>query len=78
MKSERLKKLEIELQDLQQWLKLGLVPKKDLEKHIRDLEAEIAALSLRVYTLEDQAKNTNMPPNWYTPYKLYQPVWCRT
>ena len=48
---------------------------KDLEKHIRDLEAEIAALSLRVYTLEDQAKKTNTPPNWYIPY---QPVWCRT
>ncbi len=33
MKSERLKKLEVELQDLEQWLKLGLVPKKDIEKH---------------------------------------------
>lgn len=33
IKSERLKKLEAELQDLEQWLKLGLVPKKDLEKH---------------------------------------------
>jgi hypothetical protein len=33
IKSERLKKLELELQDLEQWLKLGLVPKKDLEKH---------------------------------------------
>ncbi len=33
IKSERLKKLEVELQDLEQWLKLGLVPKKDIEKH---------------------------------------------
>ncbi|MBX3720166.1 MAG: hypothetical protein KF898_11005 [Parachlamydiales bacterium] len=33
IKSERLKKLESELQDLEQWLRLGLVPKKDLEKH---------------------------------------------
>ncbi len=33
IKSERLKKLESEFQDLEQWLKLGLVPKKDLEKH---------------------------------------------
>jgi len=33
MKSERLKKLEVELQDLGQWLKLGLVPKKDIVKH---------------------------------------------
>ena len=39
MKSERLKKLESELQDLKQWLKLGLVPKKDIEKHKKEIEA---------------------------------------
>jgi hypothetical protein len=39
MKSERLKKLESELQDLEQWLKLGLVPKKDLEKHKEEMHA---------------------------------------
>jgi len=39
IKSERLKKLEAELQDLQQWLKLGLVPKKDLEKHREEIHA---------------------------------------
>lgn len=39
IKSERLKKLETELQDLQQWLKLGLVPKKDLEKHKEEIQA---------------------------------------
>jgi hypothetical protein len=33
MRSDRLKKLEAELQDLKQWLNLGLVPKKDIEKH---------------------------------------------
>ncbi len=33
MKSERLKKLETELDDLEQWMTLGLVPKKDVEKH---------------------------------------------
>ena len=33
LKSERLKKLETELEDLERWLELGLVPKKDLEKH---------------------------------------------
>lgn len=33
IKSERLRKLETELTDLEQWLKLGLVPKKDIEKH---------------------------------------------
>ena len=39
IKSERLKKLETELQDLEQWLKLGLVPKKDMEKHREEMRA---------------------------------------
>lgn len=39
IKSERLKKLEIELNDLEQWLKLGLVPKKDIEKHKEEIQA---------------------------------------
>lgn len=37
IKSERLKKLETELSDLEQWLKLGLVPKKDIEKHKEEI-----------------------------------------
>lgn len=44
MKSERLKKLETELDDLEQWMSLGLVPKKDMEKHreeIRSLKGKI-------------------------------------
>jgi len=44
MKSERLKKLEIELSDLEQWMKLGLVPKKELERH----KEEIASLKVRI------------------------------
>lgn len=39
IKSERLKKLESELNDLEQWLKLGLVPKKDVEKHKEEIQA---------------------------------------
>lgn len=39
IKSERLKKLETELNDLEQWLKLGLVPKKDVEKHKEEILA---------------------------------------
>jgi hypothetical protein len=39
VKSERLKKLESELNDLEQWLKLGLVPKKDIEKHKEEIRA---------------------------------------
>lgn len=44
IKSERLKKLETELEDLEQWMSLGLVPKKDVEKHreeIRSLNGKI-------------------------------------
>ncbi len=44
IKSERLKKLETELEDLEQWMNLGLVPKKDMEKHreeIRSLKGKI-------------------------------------
>lgn len=44
MKSERLKKLETELEDLEQWMNLGLVPKKDMEKHkeeIRGIRSKI-------------------------------------
>lgn len=37
VKSERLKKLESELMDLEQWLRLGLVPKKDVEKHKEEI-----------------------------------------
>ncbi len=39
IKSERLKKLEAELQDLERWLKLGLVPKKDVPKHQEEIES---------------------------------------
>ncbi len=39
LKSERLKKLENELADLEQWLKLGLVPKKDIVKHKEEIES---------------------------------------
>lgn len=44
IKSERLKKLETELEDLDRWMLLGLVPKKDMEKHkeeIRSLKVKI-------------------------------------
>lgn len=44
VKSERLKKLEVEINDLEQWLKLGLVPKKDIEKH----REEITAVKLKI------------------------------
>lgn len=44
VKSEKIKKYESELTDLEQWLKLGLVPKKDLKKH----KDEIDGLKLKI------------------------------
>lgn len=44
IKSERLKKLETELEDLEQWMNLGLVPKKDIDKH----KEEIRSLNTRI------------------------------
>jgi hypothetical protein len=38
LKSERLKKLEAELEDLEKWMSLGLVPKKDFEKHRDEMQ----------------------------------------
>lgn len=38
-RSDKLKKLEAELRDLEQWLKLGLVPKKDIAKHETEIES---------------------------------------
>lgn len=37
MKSDRLKKLESELSDLEKWMKLGLVPKKELLRHEQEI-----------------------------------------
>lgn len=56
-KSDRLKKLENEMRDLEEWLKLGLVPKKDVEKHkleIKDLNKKIDEEKRRL----QQAKET--------------------
>lgn len=50
IKSERLKKLETELNDLEQWLKLGLVPKKDIEKH----KEEIVAVQAKIEEEKDR------------------------
>lgn len=56
MKSDRLKKLEAELGDLQQWMKLGLVPKKELVRHqeeMRSLEARIEEEKERLRFLKE-------------------------
>lgn len=56
MKSDRLKKLEKELKDLQEWMKLGLVPKKEIERHkeeIHLLEEKIAEEKERLQFLKE-------------------------
>jgi hypothetical protein len=56
VKSERLKKFEMELHDLEEWLRLGLVPKKDLDKHkeeIKALKAKIAEEKERLQFLKE-------------------------
>ncbi|MGM0439683.1 MAG: hypothetical protein ACQEP8_01040 [Chlamydiota bacterium] len=52
MKSDKLKKMEQELADLEQWLKLGMVPQKDEAKH----EEEIKALKAKINEEIDRLK----------------------
>jgi len=58
-KSERLKKLEAELHDLEHWLKLGLVPKKDIVKHkeeIRVIQGKIEEEKERLQFLKESGE----------------------
>jgi hypothetical protein len=59
VKSERLKKFEIELEDLEQWMRLGLVPKKDMEKHkeeIRLLKGKIGEEKERLRFMKENGE----------------------
>lgn len=59
MKSERLKKFEAELNDLEQWMRLGLVPKKELERHkeeIDNLKSRIAEEKERLQFLKESGE----------------------
>lgn len=59
MKSERLKKLETELNDLIQWMQLGLVPKREIERHqeeIRVLEEKIREEKERLQLLKESGE----------------------
>jgi hypothetical protein len=72
VKSERLKKLETELQDLEQWLKLGLVPKKDLEKHkeeIRLLTGKIQEERERLRFLKESGELEEYTPPKRSPHQ---------
>lgn len=59
IKSERLKKLEQELSDLEQWLKLGLVPKNDIDRHkeeIQTVKAKIEEEKERLQFLKESGE----------------------
>jgi hypothetical protein len=76
MKSERLKKLESELNDLQQWMKLGLVPKKELERHreeIHSLEAKIAEEKERLQFLKESGELEEFTAPRRSPSKTVYP-----
>lgn len=65
IKSERLKKLEQELMDLEQWLKLGLVPKNDLERHkeeIAVIQSKIEEEKERLQFLKESGESTDFSP----------------
>ncbi|RDB31462.1 hypothetical protein [Candidatus Similichlamydia laticola] len=64
-KSERLRKLEEERANLEQWLKLGLVPKKELSKYLQeaeDLKARIEEEKERLQALKEIGHSQDYAP----------------
>lgn len=76
MKSERLKKLEAELSDLEQWMKLGLVPKKELQRHkeeIENLKARIEEEKERLQFLKESGEMEEYTAPRRSPAKTVYP-----
>lgn len=76
MKSERLKKLEAELNDLEQWMKLGLVPKKELERHqeeIQNLKGRIEEEKERLQFLKESGDMEEYTAPRRSPAKTVYP-----
>lgn len=76
MKSERLKKFESELNDLEQWMKLGLVPKKELERHreeIENLKARISEEKERLQFLKESGEAEEFTAPRRSPAKAVYP-----
>lgn len=64
-KSERLRKLEEERDNLEQWLKLGLVPKKELSKYLQeaeDLKARIEEEKEKLQALKEIGHSQDYVP----------------
>jgi len=76
IKSERLKKLELELADLLQWMKLGLVPKKELQRHeeeIKLLEGRIEEEKERLQFLKESGDMEEYTTPRRSPHKTVYP-----
>ncbi len=76
MKSERLKKLESELGDLEQWMRLGLVPKKELERHreeIQNLRSRIEEEKERLQFLKESGEMEEYTAPRRSPAKTVYP-----
>lgn len=76
MKSERLKKFESELNDLEQWMKLGLVPKKEIERHkeeIENLKARIIEEKERLQFLKESGEVEEFTAPRRSPAKTVYP-----
>ena len=64
IKTERLKKLEAELKDLEQWLKLGLVPKNEIARHkneIASIQTKIEEETARIQFLKESGDAEEAP-----------------
>lgn len=76
-KSERLRKFEVEIHDLEEWLKLGLVPKKDVDKHkeeIKLLKERIEEEKQRLKMLKEsgEMEEFNLPKKAQNVRQAYQ------
>lgn len=77
IKSERLKKLEQELFDLEQWMKLGLVPKNDISRHeeeIESIKAKIEEEKERLQFLKESGDTEEYTPPKRQPRTAYTEV----
>ncbi len=77
IKSERLKKLEKELEDLEKWLKLGLVPPIEEKKHRLEMESikkKINDEHQRLQHIKDQDDGNEfvIPKKNQAPRTVYQ------
>lgn len=74
MKSEKLRKLEAELADLNQWMNLGLVPKREIEKYtedIKNIERKIEEEKTKLKTIKETEDVEEIISKRKTSSKVY-------